>query len=538
MEEETAASLLRATRGDAANDAISDAFFPFGRLQRAPVRVQSQLLDACKKRLEQSHPTDPARVLVLRALGTLGADAAPLLGAVLRSTAEYSASERAEAARSLGKITADAAQKELLRALDDLAPTNDAAAILSLVGPGFGPLTTLLGAIRVNDRKAVQSHTIERLATLPPPPEATTYVMRRITILRCAAAQLLAGDHYDNPTLVSCDPASRDPQTQAPSEKAAMARLAVLDRGEFVGPRLAAWSSYLAPAHPPSVRGAALKMLAAHAEAKGMANLVATALSDNTVGVVTEAAWLIANSPDQFRNRSSPSPADPTIVDALLKASKRQWPKDAIETVGALARACGVMGIDDARPWLLTLCADPNPTVRLQAKQALVSLGDKQPTCEPSKAQPYTPAPELHRIVGPTTIEFATDAGNLVLQIDPTLAPVAATRIVELVAKNFYDDMAVHRVVPGFVVQFGDRDGDGYGGANLDTLRCETSPVPFREGTVGIALGGRDTGSSQLFVALGPSPHLEGDYAVVGTATGPWNVLVEGDRIQKAEIKH
>jgi len=82
-------------------------------------------------------------------------------------------------------------------------------------------------------------------------------------------------------------------------------------------------------------------------------------------------------------------------------------------------------------------------------------------------------------------------------------------------------------------VQFGDRDGDGYGGAGLDALRCETSPAPFRQGVVGMALGGRDTGASQLFVTLGSSPHLDGDYAVLGTATGPWDSLVEGDRITK-----
>ncbi|MCL2825112.1 MAG: peptidylprolyl isomerase, partial [Polyangiaceae bacterium] len=103
---------------------------------------------------------------------------------------------------------------------------------------------------------------------------------------------------------------------------------------------------------------------------------------------------------------------------------------------------------------------------------------------------------------------------------------------------RFYENMEVHRVVPGFVVQFGDRDGTGYGGANIDALRCELSPVPFRQGTVGIALGGRDTGSSQLFVTLAASPHLDGDYAVIGTASGPWDALVEGDRIGNALVKN
>jgi len=123
------------------------------------------------------------------------------------------------------------------------------------------------------------------------------------------------------------------------------------------------------------------------------------------------------------------------------------------------------------------------------------------------------------------------------LHLDPTFAPVAVTRIVQLARNRFYDDMAVHRVVPGFVVQFGDKQGDGYGGAGLEALRCENTPVAFRQGVVGMALGGRDTGSSQIFVTLADSPHLNGEYAVVGTATGPWDVLTEGDRINKVTIK-
>ena len=87
-------------------------------------------------------------------------------------------------------------------------------------------------------------------------------------------------------------------------------------------------------------------------------------------------------------------------------------------------------------------------------------------------------------------------------------------------------------------MQFGDRGGDGYGGAGegRDALRCETSPVPFDTGVVGIALGGRDTGSSQLFVTLGPAPHLDGEYAVIGKATGDWDALTEGDRIRTVRI--
>jgi len=52
-----------------------------------------------------------------------------------------------------------------------------------------------------------------------------------------------------------------------------------------------------------------------------------------------------------------------------------------------------------------------------------------------------------------------------------------------------------------------------------------------------MALSGRDTGSSQLFVTLGSYPHLEGDYTRIGAATGDWNHVVAGDVIQRVEVR-
>ena len=131
---------------------------------------------------------------------------------------------------------------------------------------------------------------------------------------------------------------------------------------------------------------------------------------------------------------------------------------------------------------------------------------------------------------------FDTDAGPLAIRFDPTFAPIAATRFVALARSGFYTGVAVHRVVPGFVVQFGDREGDGYGGSGR-SLRCETSPVPFGELDVGVALAGRDTGSSQVFVVLARSPHLDGDYAWVGRAEGDWYGVAEGDVIRAVRVE-
>ena len=130
---------------------------------------------------------------------------------------------------------------------------------------------------------------------------------------------------------------------------------------------------------------------------------------------------------------------------------------------------------------------------------------------------------------------FVTDAGELTVRFEPELAPIAATRFVELARAGFYKGIVVHRVVPGFVVQFGDPGGDGYGGGGK-LLRCETSPVPFGRLDVGIALAGRDTGSSQLFVTLARYPHLDGEYPRIGHAVGDWAAVAEGDVIRDARV--
>jgi cyclophilin family peptidyl-prolyl cis-trans isomerase len=97
--------------------------------------------------------------------------------------------------------------------------------------------------------------------------------------------------------------------------------------------------------------------------------------------------------------------------------------------------------------------------------------------------------------------------------------------------------MAIHRVVPGSVVQLGDKVGDGYGGSGKPPLPTETAPLEFQRYFVGMALAGRDTGSSQIFVTLTQEPALYGDYPVLGWADSDWSMVAEGDVVERVEIK-
>jgi len=103
---------------------------------------------------------------------------------------------------------------------------------------------------------------------------------------------------------------------------------------------------------------------------------------------------------------------------------------------------------------------------------------------------------------------------------------------VTLARKGFFDGVAIHRVVPDFVVQDGDPRGDGEGGPGY-TIRDELNERPYLRGTVGMALSGKDTGGSQFFITQSPQPHLDAKYTVIGRVVNGMDVV---DRIQQNDV--
>lgn len=128
-------------------------------------------------------------------------------------------------------------------------------------------------------------------------------------------------------------------------------------------------------------------------------------------------------------------------------------------------------------------------------------------------------------------LTVSTPRGEFVIALRPDAAPLTVAAIVDWAEQGFYDGVVFHRVVPDFVVQAGDPTATGYGGAP-GSLRSEETPLPYDAGTVGLALAGRDTGNSQLFITHSPQPHLQGLYPVLGTVVEGRRVI---DRIQRGD---
>jgi cyclophilin family peptidyl-prolyl cis-trans isomerase/HEAT repeat protein len=537
LEEETAAGLLRAAAGDAARDPLGEAFYPFGRLKVAPPRAAEQELEAARARLTRGAE---ARVFAVRAIGKIGEAAIDDLVRIATTPASFTPAERSEAARALGNMGGRKAQSALLKVVAAVAPSADPVSLTALAGPGFHPLMASIDALEPDK---TEPPALKALATLAIPPQPPASVKRRVVALRCGAARVLAGANADDPRL-ACDP------DHGPAE--AQARLTVLDRGKLTGLRLSAWRAYLESKNPVRIREQALRMLGTHPEIPDAPAILAHALEGPELGLIATAAELISAYPDRANtgpaadarstkkkpaDRDSVSHIGEPLAKALTAALQVKYPPDGQEIQQELAKAAGAVRLESARGSLQAFCHSELPALREAAQAALTILDGKKAVCAPDPNRALSPAAELdHLLAGPVKVQLQTDLGPMVLVLVPSLAPIAATRIADLVAKGFFNSMTVHRVVPGYVVQFGDPGGDGYGGAGLAPLRCETSPVPFVEGTVGVALSGRDTGSSQIFVTLAPSPHIDGHYAVIGKAEGAWEAVMEGDVIEKASL--
>jgi cyclophilin family peptidyl-prolyl cis-trans isomerase len=352
-------------------------------------------------------------------------------------------------------------------------------------------------------------------------------------MLRCRAAAVLAGKASASAALLACDPSPLAEQREG-----SLARLKVLSRGPLDKERGARFQE-LARSRDRVVREAALELLMAHDEAQDVSAILAEALSAKEVGVRATAAKVLARYPSRAqavaknKDGTAPAPTDPRVVQALTEQLSEVGKTNNIELATLLLDAAVALELLGAKPALERACTSSNPTLRQHAERGFAALHERDHRCPA-----VTGNDELPTL--PTTdlkVDFDTDVGPLELTLAGSQSPFAVARFAELARSGFYDGMLVHRVVPGFVVQFGDPDGDGFGAPpDRPPLRCQLGFDRFETGAVGVALAGRDTGSSQFFVTLRPTPHLAGEYSRVGQAGPGWEKLAAGDRILKARI--
>ena len=97
-----------------------------------------------------------------------------------------------------------------------------------------------------------------------------------------------------------------------------------------------------------------------------------------------------------------------------------------------------------------------------------------------------------------------TSKGTLEIILDARAAPVTVNSFVFLARWHYYDGIAFHRVIPGFVLQGGDPTGSGSGGPGYRFDDELPKPGRYEMGSLAMANSGPNTNGSQFFVISGP----------------------------------
>lgn len=131
------------------------------------------------------------------------------------------------------------------------------------------------------------------------------------------------------------------------------------------------------------------------------------------------------------------------------------------------------------------------------------------------------------RVENPIVTMEISDYGTIKIELYPKYAPNTVANFVNLVESGFYNDNTFHRLVPGFVLQGGDLDGDGTGGPGY-TIKGEFSENGYVKNTLkhdkGVVSMARtnmpNSAGSQFFIVLDDTEtvhaSLDNKYAAFG----------------------
>jgi len=130
-------------------------------------------------------------------------------------------------------------------------------------------------------------------------------------------------------------------------------------------------------------------------------------------------------------------------------------------------------------------------------------------------------------------LTLETTKGEVVIRLRPDLAPNHVAHIKKLVDEGFYNGVAFHRVIDGFMAQTGCPHGTGTGGSSYPNLKAEFNAEPHVRGTASMARAASpDSANSQFFICFDNARFLDKQYTVWGQViTGMENV----DKIKRGE---
>ncbi|KAJ5120343.1 Zinc finger RING/FYVE/PHD-type [Penicillium bovifimosum] len=124
------------------------------------------------------------------------------------------------------------------------------------------------------------------------------------------------------------------------------------------------------------------------------------------------------------------------------------------------------------------------------------------------------------RVKAKAYARIITTAGHLNLELYPEHAPKTVWNFLQLAKKGYYKDVPFHRNIKGFMLQGGDPTGTGRGGESIwGKYFADEFEGPLKHdarGTLSMANKGKNTNSSQFFIAYRALPHLNLKHTVFG----------------------
>ena len=122
---------------------------------------------------------------------------------------------------------------------------------------------------------------------------------------------------------------------------------------------------------------------------------------------------------------------------------------------------------------------------------------------------------------------------NIKIELYPDVAPITVANFEKLVNEGFYDGLIFHRVIKGFMIQGGDPQGTGMGGAK-EKIKGEfkangvENNLKHSRGVISMARSSMpNSASSQFFIMHKDAPHLDGQYAAFGKVVEGMDVVDE-----------
>ncbi|MDR9744009.1 peptidylprolyl isomerase [Paenibacillus taichungensis] len=156
----------------------------------------------------------------------------------------------------------------------------------------------------------------------------------------------------------------------------------------------------------------------------------------------------------------------------------------------------------------------------------------------PASSATETPAPVEPTGPNPVATIEMSDGHKIVIELYPEIAPNTVNNFISLANKGFYDGLIFHRVIPGFMIQGGDPDGDGSGGPGYAikgefTSNGHKNHLNHTRGVISMArTNDLDSAGSQFFIMLADADYLDNAYATFGKVTEGMEV-VDGIAAQK-----